>query len=161
MEPVVIEVLRRRAARGGDRFEVLGDGGAGPIDRDRPLTDAPVAFWQGLPDQRGHLLDGHLAGLHLDNVVPDGHLSGPHLAAEHLWPAAVLTFATRPLYFGEFQFAAGAVDAVGNVSDELSPVVRRVVNASPRPARSLAKSAFDQDERRLTFTLRPSPDLHA
>jgi hypothetical protein len=159
MESVVIEVQRRRSVRGGDRFEVFGDGGTGVVDTSNPLTDQPLAYWEGLPGRRGHLLDGHVAALHLDNVLPDGHLGGRHLSAEHLWPAALLMFVSRPLYFGLHRFAAGAVDYVGNRSAEVSEVVEQVVNSSPRRASSLAKSGFNEVTRRMSFTLTPSPDL--
>ncbi len=159
MEAIAVEIQRRRAVRGGDRFEVFGDGGTGVMDTATPLTDRPKAYWQGLPDRRGHLLDGCLACFHLDNVVPDGHLAGRHLSAEHLWPAALLHFVSRLLYFGVFQFAVGSVDVFQNRSASVSDVVQRVVNSSPRPASSLAKSGFDEVTRRLTFTCSPSPDL--
>jgi len=159
MESLAIEVLRRRSIRGGDRFEAFGDGGSGTVDTTTPLTDRPLAYWEGLPGREGHLRDGHLAGLHLDNIVPDGHLTGRHLSAEHLWPAALLLFASRLLYFGVFRFAVGTVDFVGNKSEDLSEVVERMVNASPRPASSLSKSGFDEQTRRLTVSFAPSPDL--
>ncbi|MBN2560664.1 MAG: hypothetical protein JXQ75_07015 [Phycisphaerae bacterium] len=159
MESVGIEVPRRRSIRGGDCFEVFGDVGTGEIDGSAALTDKPVAYWEGLPSRRGHLLDGHLSAMHLDNVIPDGHLCGRHVAAEHLWPAALLVFRSRPLYFGTFQFAVGTVDCVGNESAELSTPVQSVVNSSPRPALSLAKSGFDENTRRLTFSFSASPDL--
>jgi hypothetical protein len=145
--------------RGGDRFEVLGDGGCGVVDPTRPLTDRPIQYWAGLPTKQGHLLDGHLSGLHLDNVVPDGHLIGRHLHAEHLWPADVLEFVTPSLYFGEFAFTVGNVDAVGNKDSGLSDPVTRVVNSSPRPSVILVKSHFDSTTRRLVFGFERSPDL--
>lgn len=129
------------------------------MDTAQPLTDAPIGFWEGLPNRCGHLLDGHLATLHLDNVVPDGHLCGRHLAAEHPWPAAFLSFVTAPLYFGLYQLAVGMVDAVGNRSSQFCDPIVRVVNAAPRPARSLRKTGFDPLLRRLTFAFTPSPDL--
>jgi len=159
VESAVIEVPRRRSTRGGDAFEVFGDGGTGTIDSQNPLTDRPIGFWEGLPRQEGHTKGGHLAGLHLDHVIPDGHLAGRHLTAQHLWPAALVTFVTRPLYFGVFRFAVGMVDQAGNRSPGLSAVVSRVVNAAPRPAGELKRGTFDGATRRMSFTLTPSPDL--
>jgi len=159
MEAVVIEVSRRRDIRGGDRFEVFGDGGTGVIDTASPLTDRPKAYWDGLPGGRGHLLDGHLSGMHMDNVMPDGHLCGRHIAAHHLWPAEVLTFMTRPVYFGRFRFAVGTVDSSGNQSLTLSESASCVVNSSPRRASSLAKAGFNGESRRLSFSFTPSPEL--
>ncbi len=159
MESVVIEFQRRRSVRGGDRFEIFGDGGTGVIDQSTPLTDQPPAYWEGLPGRRGHLRDGHLATLHLDNVLPDGHLCGRHLSAEHLWPAALLVFVSRPLYFGLFRFAAKTVDLVGNRSATVSEVVGRVVNSSPRRGSSLQKAGFDEVTRRMSFSFTQSPDL--
>jgi hypothetical protein len=159
MESVAIEIPRRRSVRGGDRCQVFGDGGTGVIDMTSPLTDRPLPYWEGLPEHSSHLLGGHLAERHLDNVAPDGHLSGRHLTAEHLWPARSLVFVTRPFCFGLFGFAVEAVDGTGNRSSTLSEVVRCMVNSAPRPAEELAKSAFDPVTRRLTFTFTPSPDL--
>lgn len=159
MERVAIEVMRRRTIRGGDRFEVFGDGGTGVVDTNAPLSDRALAYWDGLPGQAGHLRDGHLAGLHLDAVIPDGHLAGRHLTAEHMWPAALLVFETRRLYFGEFRFAVGTMDFAGNRSSGVSEVVVRVVNSSPRRASTLTKAGFDEVTRRLSFTFSPSPDL--
>ena len=159
MEAVAIEVLRQRSVRGGDCFEVFGDGGSGEIRASVALTDRPLAYWEGLPGRGGHLMGGHLAAMHLDNVIPDGHLCGRHLSSEHLWPAAALVFVSRPLYFGVFQFAAGTVDFVGNKSAELSQAAARAVNSSPRQASALAKSSFDAQTRRLSLTFTPSPDL--
>lgn len=158
MESVVVETLRTGNLRGGDAFEVLGDGGTGVIDENRPLTVRPIPYWLGLPAPAGHLVEGHLSTRHLDHVDPDGHLAGRHLTAEHLRPAAGLRFQTAPLYFGVFQFAVRNVDASGNRS-AASPAVSRVVNASPRPASGLTKTAFDLPTRRLTFGFDPSPDL--
>ena len=159
MESVVIKVPRRRSIHGGDAFDVFGDRGSGTLDTDVPLTDRPIPFWGGLPTACGHLCDGHLSGLHLDQLMPDGHLAGRHLSAEHLWPAAEVSFATRPLYFGAFQFAVGMVDANRNRSTVTFPVVTRVLNSSPRPASSLKQAGFDAIERRMSFTFSPSPDL--
>ena len=159
MDSVAIEIPRSRAVRGGDRFEIFGDDGTGVIDSSRPLTDRPIPFWEGLPGRRGHLLDGHLAGCHLDNIIPDGHLAGRHLCGEHVWPAASLVFISSPHYFGVFGFAARTVDAGGNISAALSPIVARFVNSSPRFATDLTKSGFDGGTRRMTFTFTPSPDL--
>jgi len=159
VETVVIEVPRRRAIRGGDAFEVFGDGGTGTIDAQTPVTDRPIAFWAGLPRRDGHTEGGHLVGLHLDHVITDGHLSGRHIAAEHLWPAAAMTFVTRPLYFGVFGFAVGVVDQAGNRSEQLSAVASRVVNAAPRPAGELKRGTFDGVTQEMSFTLTPSPDL--
>lgn len=159
VEPVVIEVPRRRSIRGGESFEVFGDGGTGTIDTQTPLTDRPIGFWDGLPRREGHTEGGHLTGLHLDHVIPDGHLAGRHTTADHLWPAAAVTFVTRPLYFGVFRFAVGMVDQTGNRSGQLSAVVSRVVNAAPRPAGELNRGMFDGVTRRMSFTLTPSPDL--
>lgn len=159
METVVIEVPRRRSIRGGDAFEVFGDGGTGTIDTQAPLTDRPIGFWEGSPREEGHTKGGHLTGLHLDQVIPDGHLDGVHATAEHLWPAAAVTFVTRPLYFGLFRFAVGIVDQAENRSGQLSAVVSRVVNAAPRPAGELKRGTFDGVTRRMSFTLTPSPDL--
>ena len=159
VQSVVIEVQRRGSIRGGDGFEVFGDGGTGTIDTQTPLTDRPIGFWEGLPRQEGHTKDGHLTGLHLDHMIPDGHLAGRHVTAEHLWPAAAMTFVTQPLYFGIFRFAVGMVDQAGNRSGQLSPVVSRVVNAAPRQASELVRGTFDGVTRRMSFTLTPSPDL--
>ncbi len=159
MESVAIEIPRSRAVRGGDRFEIFGDGRTGVLDISKPLTDRPIAFWDGLPGRRGHLLDGHLSACHLDNVIPDGHLAGRHLYAEHLWPAAPVMFISSPLYFGVFGFSARTVDAAGNASAALSPIVARLVNSSPRFATGLTKSGFDETSGRLTLTFERSPDL--
>ena len=159
MESVTIEVQRGRSVRGGEGFEVFGDGGSGVLNTQTPLTDRPVWFWAGRPRQAGHLFDGHLGGRHMDSIAPDGHLSGRHLAAEHLWSARLLSFATRRLYFGRFQFAVGMVDGAGNRSSILSPVVQRIVNSSPRRASDLSRSGFDAASRRLSFSFAASPDL--
>jgi len=159
VEAVVIEVARRRSIRGGDAFEVFGDGGNGVIDDQTPLNDSPIEFWSGLPRSEGHLNDGHLVALHLDHVIPDGHLSGRHLEADHLWPAAAVCFVTRALYFGAFRFAVGLVDRFGHRSGQLSGMVQRVVNSAPRPAASLKRGMFDDVQRRMSFLLSPSPDL--
>jgi len=159
VESMILEVARGPSVRGGDAFEVLGDAGTGTIDTDVALTDRPIDYWEGIPHQRGHLLDGHTAGLHLDAVLPDGHAGGRHLAGEHLRPSGLLLFETLPLYFGRFQFAARQVDRAGNRSAELSSVASSVVNASPRPAGELACSGFDETERRASFSFVPSPEL--
>ncbi|MFH1419453.1 MAG: hypothetical protein ABII12_14350 [Planctomycetota bacterium] len=159
MEAVVVEMSRRREIRGGDRFEVFGDGRTGVIDTASSLTDRPMAYWDGLPGKRGHLLDGHLSGMHMDNVMPDGHLCGRRISAQHLWPAEVLTFVTLPVYFGCFRFAVCTVDSSGNRSLTLSESVSCVVNSSPRRASSLAKAGFNSESRRLSFSFIPSPEL--
>lgn len=159
MESIRVEIARGPGVRGGDAFELLGDAGVGTIDTDVAMTDRPIGFWEGIPLQRGHLLDGHAAGLHLDTVLPDGHVGGAHLAGEHLRPAGLMSFETLPLYFGRFQFAIRHVDRAGNRGVQLSNVATRVVNSAPRPADALACSGFDQTERRASFSFVPSPDL--
>lgn len=159
MERFLVEVARRRSVRGGDAFEVFGDGGSGTIDPNAPLTDRPIRFWEGLPLHGGHLEGGHLTRGHLDQIIPPGHLAGRHLSAEHLWPADSVWFVTLPLYFGRFQFAVGSVDAFGNRSAALSSAVSRVVNSSPRSATGLKRGVFDEVSRRMSLTFEPSPDL--
>ncbi len=159
MESIRVELARGASTRGDDAFELLWDAGTGTIDTTVALTDRPIGFWEGLPFQRGHLLDGHAIGLHLDSVLPDGHGAGRHLTAEHLRPAGLLSFESLPVYFGRFQFAARQVDRVGNRGTQLSDLATSVVNSSPRPADALVCSGFDETERRASFSFVPSPDL--
>ncbi|MCG8405125.1 MAG: hypothetical protein MI923_08020 [Phycisphaerales bacterium] len=159
MESVIITLPRRRSILNGYAFEVFGDNATGTIDSQHPLTDHPIPFWGGIPCSQGHLYDGHLAGIHVDHVIPDGHFSGRHLNAEHLWPATEVLFKTRPLYFGAFRFAAATMDQYGNKNTTLTETAQRVVNSSPRPASALERATFDPLERRMSFTFTPSPDL--
>ena len=159
MQRVMILVPRTRRQTSSDRFEVFGDGGCGTVEMDRPISDAPVAFWPDSPVPAGHMRDGHLQMPHLDAVAPDGHLADVHLIGEHGWPARVMMFETGLCYFGAFRYLLRTIDGAGNVSEDEPLEDAVVVNSWPGAARSVTVSGYDASSDRVTLAFEPSPDL--
>jgi hypothetical protein len=159
MERVRIRVVRSRSYHPVDGFLVYGDRGDGAIDWDRPLTSRKVLFWEGTWPLPGYLSGGHLAGRHLDGIMPEGHLGGTFLLDEHLQPASTVLWETDPLVFGRFALAVVTQDGVGNMEAGEAVIRERVVNSEPPPPRELQPQSFESVDGRLTLAFTPSERL--
>ena len=140
-------------------FHVYGDSGTGQIDWLHPVTPRREMLWENVPPGVGHLLGGHVMGLHSDHVTPDGHLEGTHLLDEQGYPAAVVTCETQPFVFGRFLHAVVTQDAAGNAQTQGVAVSATVVNSEPPPPSDLRPTAYDAQTQRLTFSFSPSDRL--
>lgn len=159
MQSVRILVPRRREYRGGDGFEVFGDGGSGTIDFSHPVTGRRVGLWSEAAGRRGHLLDGHLMLRYLDSVDRDGHFSGVHLNDDHLVPAGVVQVEVGRYVLGRFRHAVRMVDAAGNHVDDTPVTLTTVINSHPdRPGR-LSAASYDSETDQIAFGFEPSPKL--
>lgn len=159
MQSVRLLVPRRKEYRGGDGFEVFGNGGSGAIDFSKPVTNRRVLLWSEAAGRRGHLLDGHLMLRHLDSVDRDGHLSGIHLNDEHLMPAGVIQVEVGRYVLGRFLHAVRTVDGAGNWSSDTPVTLTTVINSCPdRPGRLVAL-LHDAEADQLTFSFEASPKL--
>ena len=159
METIRIGVVPSRSYRSTDGFQVYDDGGTGQMDWVHPVTPRRQLLWDDAPRVAGHLLGGHVMGLHLGNVCSDGHVKGTHLLDEHLFPAATVVYETGPFVFGRFRHAVVTEDAVGNATTQDVTVHETVINAEPVPARDLSPTAHDPAEDRLTFSFSASERL--
>ncbi len=159
MQCVRIQVVRGRAYRSTDGWQVCGGADGGGIDWDHPLTSRRMPFWPDAMSVAGHLSGGHALGPHLDSVRPDGHLEGTHLLDEHSYPAAAMEFEVGPFVFGRFRFAVVTEDAFGNVMRDGVVVHSCVVNSSPLPAFDLRPTAQDRATGRMSFSFTPSERL--
>lgn len=156
MQRVRIEVVRSSRWKSADGFQVYGDGGSGVVDWTRPLTARRMRFWEDLPAMADHLLAGHVRGQHVDGVMPDRHGDETWLLDEHLKPAGVVAWESRPVVFGRFRFAVVTEDAAGNASTGGVVVHEVVVNSEPAPAGRLRPESFDPATGRLTLRFEPS-----
>ncbi len=159
MQTIRIGVVRARSFNSTDGFHVYGDGGTGEMDWVHPVTPRRQLLWSDAPGLAGHLLSGHVMGLHLDNVSPDGHLEGTHLLDEHAFPAATIVFETEPLVFGRFRHAVVMEDALGNAATEGATIYETVINSEPQAASDLAGVLHDPQTDRLTFSYSASDRL--
>lgn len=159
MQWVRIQVVRGRAYRSSDGWQVYGGAADGDIDWVHPLTGRRMPFWPDAMGMVGHLLGGHALGPHLDSVRPDGHLEGTHLLDEHLSPAAAMGFDAGPFVFGRFRFAVATEDAAGNVVTDGVVVHSCVINSLPPPALDLRPTEQDEVTGRMSFSFTPSERL--
>ncbi len=159
MHAIRIQVVRSRAYCSEDGWHVYGDGGAGSMDWDHPVTSRRQLFWDDVPPVARHLLGGHLMAQHLDGVDPDGLFEGIHLLDEHLYPAMGVAWETEPFVFGRFQHAVVSEDAAGNAETSGVHVYEQVINSDPPPARGLCPQSYDSQTDRLTLIFVPSDRL--
>ncbi len=159
MQCVRIQVVRGRAYRSTDGWQVCGGAGGDGIDWDHPLTSRRMPFWPDAMGMVGHLLGGHGLGPHLDSVRPDGHLEGTYLLDEQLYPAAAMEFDAGPYVFGRFHFAVVTEDGAGNVVTDGVVIHSCVVNSAPSPAFDLRPVAQEQATGRMSFSFTPSERL--
>lgn len=159
MQSVRIGIVRGRAFRSSDGFEIYGDGGTGKMDLDHPVSTRRVLLWPEACPMAGHLLDGHVVARHLDAIRPDGHLEGTHLLDACLYPAAVIGEEVGPYVFGRFRFAVVTQDAAGNRETNEVAINEVVVNCESAPARRLRPTAYEAGSGRMMFAFEPSERL--
>ena len=142
----------------GDRLQVFSDFGGGEIDTDRPLLARPVEVFAGQwpakglgrqPLGVGRLGDGRASrartglGKTILGVTPCG-TTPPYLEVVVEVPAA----------FGNWKFAAAAVDRFGTVQAGSLQEVEAVVSATdPAPLQRIDLADYDGETDVVTFDL--------
>jgi len=159
MQSVRLLVPRETEFRGGDGFDVFGDGGGGAIDFSAPLVPRRMRLWAESAGRRGHVLDGHLVLRHLDSVDPDGHLTGLHFHDRFLMPGGALAVEVGRYVFGRFLHAVRMYDAYGNTHGAAPVTLDTVINSVPARPRRLTAKSYDPVGDRVTFSFEPSPKL--